>query len=53
MKVNDLLNVAVEDLALGGAGVARHQGRVVFVDQGLPGDRLEARITRVKRIGAD
>ncbi|TMQ60166.1 MAG: 23S rRNA (uracil(1939)-C(5))-methyltransferase RlmD [Candidatus Eisenbacteria bacterium] len=49
MKVNDLLNVWVEDLALGGAGLARHAGRVVFVDRGLPGDRLDARITRVKR----
>ena len=49
MKVNDLLNVAIEDLALGGAGIARHDGRVVFVDRGLPGDRVEARITRVKR----
>src|SRR5256885_8708321 len=31
------------------AGIARHDGRVVFVDRGLPGDRVEARITRVDR----
>ncbi len=49
MKVNDLLKVEVLDLALGGAGLARHEGRVVFVDRGLPGDLLEARVTRVKR----
>jgi len=49
MKVNELLNVAVDDLALGGAGLARHEGRVVFVDRGLPGDRAVVRITRIKR----
>jgi len=49
MKVNDLLKVEVVDLALGGAGLARHEGRVMFVDRGLPGDVLEARVTRVKR----
>jgi len=53
MKVNDLLNVAVDDLALGGAGLARVGGRVVFVDRGLPGDRVQARITRVKRTYAE
>ena len=49
MKVNDLLKVEVLDLALGGAGLSRHEGRVVFVDRGLPGDIAEARVTRVKR----
>ncbi len=53
MKVNDLLKVEVVDLALGGAGLARHEGRVVFVDRGLPGDVLEARITRVKKSYAE
>jgi 23S rRNA (uracil1939-C5)-methyltransferase len=48
MKVNDLLTVAVQDLALGGKALARHEGRVVFVDRGLPGDRITARVTRVK-----
>ncbi len=49
MKVNDLLNLEVEQLALGGKGLARHDGRVVFVDRGLPGDSIRARLTRVKR----
>jgi 23S rRNA (uracil1939-C5)-methyltransferase len=49
MKVNTVLNLAVEDLALGGAGLGHHEGRVVFIDRGLPGDQVEARITRVKR----
>jgi 23S rRNA (uracil1939-C5)-methyltransferase len=49
MRVNDLFRLEVEDLALGGKALARVEGRVVFADRGLPGDRIEARITRVKR----
>jgi 23S rRNA (uracil1939-C5)-methyltransferase len=49
MKVNDLLNIEVADIALGGKALARVEGRVVFVDRGLPGDRLTARVTRLKR----
>jgi len=49
MNVNDLLTLEVADLALGGAAVARHDGRVVFVDRGVPGDRITARVTRLRR----
>jgi 23S rRNA (uracil1939-C5)-methyltransferase len=49
MKVNDLLNVEVESIALGGNGLARVEGQVVFVEGGLPGDRARARVRRVRR----
>jgi 23S rRNA (uracil1939-C5)-methyltransferase len=49
VKVNELSILEVEDLALGGKALARLEGRIVFADQGLPGDRLTARITRVQR----
>jgi 23S rRNA (uracil1939-C5)-methyltransferase len=49
MKVNDLLNLEVTDLVLGGKALARHEGRVVFVEGGLPGDHLRARVTRLRR----
>ena len=49
MKVNDLLNLEVLDLVLGGKALARHEGRVVFVEGGLPGDHLSARVTRLRR----
>src|SRR5437879_9582036 len=39
----------VESLAYGGNGVARLDGYVVFVRRGLPGDRVRARVTKVKR----
>jgi 23S rRNA (uracil1939-C5)-methyltransferase len=49
MKVNDLLSLTVTDVALGGKALARHEGRVVFIDRGLPGDEVEARLTRIRR----
>src|SRR4030095_8961404 len=42
-----------ESLALGGNGVARLNGYVVFVRRGLPGDRVRARVTKVKRNHAE
>src|SRR5579862_3957086 len=43
----------VESLAYGGNGVARLDGFVVFVRRGLPGDRVRARVTKVKRSHAE
>ena len=48
MKVNDVLSLNITDLALGGQAVARHDGRVVLVDRGLPGDRVRARLSRIR-----
>lgn len=48
MKVNDLLTLDITDLALGGKAVARHDGRVVLVDRGLPGDQVRARVSKVR-----
>jgi 23S rRNA (uracil1939-C5)-methyltransferase len=43
------LDLTVDSLAYGGSGVARHDGFVVFVRGGLPGDDVRAQITKVKR----
>lgn len=40
------VELVVEDLSHDGAGVARHQGKAVFVDGALPGERVRARIRR-------
>ena len=53
MRVNELPRLAIADLALGGKALARPGGRVVFVDRGLPGDVIEARVTRVKKTWAE
>jgi 23S rRNA (uracil1939-C5)-methyltransferase len=47
------LELRVDDLAYGGNGVARLDGFVVFVRRGLPGDRVRARVTKVKRNHAE
>src|SRR5919199_1447602 len=47
------LDLSVERLAYGGAGVARGDGYVVFVRDGVPGDRVRARIRRARRSYAE
>jgi 23S rRNA (uracil1939-C5)-methyltransferase len=44
------LDLRIDDLAFGGAGVARHDGGyVVFVRDAIPGDRVRAVLTKRKR----
>jgi 23S rRNA (uracil1939-C5)-methyltransferase len=43
------LDLRVDTLAFGGAGVARLDGYVVFVAGGMPGDRVRAVVTKRKR----
>jgi 23S rRNA (uracil1939-C5)-methyltransferase len=45
----DELELTIDDLAFGGAGVARSDGYVVFVTGALPGDRVRAVVTKRKR----
>ena len=48
LKKNEIAQLQIDDLAFGGRGVAKDDGKVIFVDGGLPGDTVMARITRVK-----
>jgi 23S rRNA (uracil1939-C5)-methyltransferase len=48
-QLGDELEVHVESLAFGGAGVARLEGYVVFVSGALPGDRVRAEVVKAKR----
>src|SRR3954465_13686272 len=41
--------MTVDSFAHGGAGVARHDGYVVFVQGAVPGDRVRAVVTKSKR----
>lgn len=45
----EVLELRVESVAQGGAGVARHDGFVVFVEGGYPGDVVRAEIMKSKR----
>jgi 23S rRNA (uracil1939-C5)-methyltransferase len=53
ISVDDELELDIESLAYGGNGVARLNGFVVFVRRGLPGDKVRARVTKVKRNHAE
>ena len=48
-RPGDELELRIDRLAHGGAGVARAEGYVVFVRGAVPGDRVRARITKSKR----
>ena len=43
------LTLRVERPAFGGQGVAHHEGFVVFVDGGMPGDLVRVQVGRVRR----
>ena len=49
----DELELTVDSLAYGGAGVARSDNYVVFVSGGLPGDRVRAVVGKRKRSYAE
>ena len=48
LRVGERLELTVGDPAHGGACVARHEGRVVFVRHAAPGERVVARVTSVR-----
>lgn len=48
-----LIEVSVEKLSLGGSGIARHEGLVIFIPFSAPGDRLLIKITSQKKSFAE
>jgi len=45
-KRGDTLSLTVDDLAVGGEGVGRADGYVIFVPGGVPGDRVRVRVVQ-------
>ena len=45
----NIIELDIERLGNRGVGIARHQGKVVFVPYTAPGDRVKARIVRTKK----
>lgn len=43
------LEVEVLNLAVGGAGIARHEGMVIFIPMAAPGDRVLVQLTKKKK----
>jgi 23S rRNA (uracil1939-C5)-methyltransferase len=47
--VKEIIELEIHDVAFGGAGVARHEGKVYFVPFTAPGDRVRARVKKAKK----
>lgn len=44
LRAGDVVETVVEKGVYRGLGLARHEGQVVFIPRGLPGDRVRARV---------
>jgi 23S rRNA (uracil1939-C5)-methyltransferase len=49
MSDSRLLELEIHDVAFGGKGVARHDGKVYFVPFTIPGEKITARVVRQKK----
>lgn len=49
LRLGDRVDLTVEKGVYRGLGLARHEGQVVFVTRGVPGDRLRARVESVRK----
>ncbi len=49
MKLNETVNLRIDDLAMGGEGVGRSGGLAVFVPDSVPGDELKVKLFDIKR----
>nr|WP_218116470.1 TRAM domain-containing protein [Leucobacter soli] len=49
LQPGDLIELEVTGIAHGGVCVARHDGRVVFVADAIPGERVRARVTEARK----
>ncbi|HCJ47836.1 MAG TPA: 23S rRNA methyltransferase [Microbacterium sp.] len=49
MQPGDLLDLDVTAVAHGGVFVARHEGRVVFLPDAIPGERVRVRLTDTRK----
>ena len=48
LKKNEIVEVKIDSLAFGGKGVGKLDGLIIFVENGIPGDVLKARVYKSK-----
>ncbi len=53
MKENETIELIIEDMLDDGRAFGRHDGFAVFVDGGVPGDRITAKVLRSKKSSCD
>ncbi len=49
LKKNDIIELAIEDLTVEGAGIGKHDGMAVFVPKALPGEYVRARAIKLTK----
>ena len=49
MKKNDIIELKIEDIGVGGEGIGHLDGMAFFVKDAIPGDEIRARITKLKK----
>lgn len=49
VQPGETVEIAIDNVAHGGVFVGRHEGRVVFAPDTMPGERVRVRVTEVKR----
>ena len=49
MKKNDFIELEIEDVTDDGSGIGHYDGMAVFVKDSAVGDRVKARIVKVKK----
>ena len=49
MKKNDTFQLDITDLGIGGEGIGKYDGMTFFVKGALPGDRIVAGVTKLKK----
>jgi len=48
LKKGQIIDLEIDAIAFGGRGIGRFEGRAVFVDGVMPGDKVRASLTRIK-----
>ena len=46
-RKNQILTVTIDDIGAGGEGIGKFEGYTLFVKDAVPGDVVEARLTKV------
>jgi len=48
LRKGQILDLEIESMAFGGAGVSHYEGMAIFVDKVVPGDKVRASLKRIK-----